>query len=192
MRNLPDADAGLRDVVPITSLLCSREEAGIDGWRTEKTRLRKGKKDLVYFVPGPPARGKRLHAMLAVRKGLKYYSVQLYGHDLDRPLPEVYAFKALLEKASLGLFGLDATQNGPFYRLFWELEGHLPSCSRILEFGFIWASFQAVTEEFVEKFMILVSMIYSRASQLYAEQHGTWTKEDWLNYMRRPDPAHPC
>jgi hypothetical protein len=51
------------------------------------------------------------------------------------------------------------------------------------------AQFLGVTQEFVEKFMILVSMIYSRANQLYVEQHGAWTKEDWLNYMMHPEFA---
>jgi hypothetical protein len=113
MRNLPDADAGLHDVVPITPLLCSREEAGVNSWQTEKTKW-----GLVYFVPGPVVFGKRLCATITVRKATKYYSVRLYGRDLDRFLPEAYAFKAVLEKAASGLFGLGVRQDEPFDRLF--------------------------------------------------------------------------
>ena len=162
MRNSPD-------VVPITPLLCSREEAGLDQWRIEKT-----KKGITYFVPGPVVRGKVCHATITVRKATRFYLVRLFDDEIDCSGPlEAAAFDVCLEKASQELFGLETRREGLSYRLFWELAERLPSRARLLDAGDLgWAHLQGVTEEFVEKFLILVAMVYSRAGQLMPSGTG--------------------
>jgi hypothetical protein len=172
------------EFVPITPLLCSREEAGIGRWRTKKT-----KKGLTYFVPGPVVRGKVRHATITVRKTPRYYSIGLDYDEIDCVLPEVYAFHAVLKKAADELFVVKTWADDPSHRLLWELDARLSSQANGSVGDFRWGVLRNVTEEFVEKFLILVAMVYSRANQLYAERHGSWTKEDWLHYMRHPEPA---
>jgi hypothetical protein len=137
-------------------------------------------------VPGGPVvLGKVRHASLTVRKAVRFYAVYLSYPEVD--CAPGYAFGACLEKAADELFTVKTRQDDPTYRLLWELEADLPSYAGGAVGGFKCVSLWSVTEEFVEKFMIIVSMIYSRANQLYQERHGTWTKEDWREYMERPE-----
>jgi hypothetical protein len=181
MRKIPDADAVLRDVLPITPFLCSREEAGIDRWQTEWT-----KKGFTCFVPGASLPGEVGSVIVVVRRSSRYYSIWLSDDKTANVPPlEAVAFGACSEQAADELFAVKT--RAAVYRLRREWGARLPVC--VISGDLRWARIQGVTEEFVEKFLILVAMVYSRANQIYAERHGAWTKEDWLNFMRRPDPA---
>jgi hypothetical protein len=135
----------------------------------------------------PVVLGEICHASLTVRKAVRFYAVYLSYPEVD--CAPGYAFGACLEKAADELFAIKTRQDDPTYRLLWELEADLPSYAGGAVGGFKCVSLWSVTEEFVEKFLVIIAMVYSRANQLYVERHGAWTEEDWLNYMNRPEPA---
>jgi hypothetical protein len=163
------------EIVPICTLLSSREKAGIEEWRAEKA-----KKCVTYFVPGPVVRNRQLYASVRIKKAPRSFSVRLFYGEIDgAPMYEEVAFSACLDQAAKDLFMDENPEDDPFHRLFWELADSLPRNAKGNSGGFKWVSFQSVTEEFTEKFLIIVAMVYTRANELYAERHGDWTDEQW-------------
>ena len=70
------------------------------------------------------------------------------------------------------LFNTQTPESDPANRLFWELADQLPAHAKGNSGGFQWISFFNITEEFAEKFLVMVTMIYSRAHELYTQRQA--------------------